>query len=196
MIGQLIGTIVEKNRDTVILLCNGVGFEVGVSDFTMRELHLNTEAKLYTKMIVREDHISMVGFFSKEEKEMFELLTSVSKIGPKVGLNILSSYEITKVRSAIAGSNVSMLSKIPGIGKKTAERLILELKDKVGAAEILDMGDDAGTAASSDDVLEVLLSLGFARNEAMQAIKKLSSSYPDLKGEEMIPKALSLLSRV
>lgn len=195
MIGQLYGTIAEKNKDSVILVCQGVGFEVSVSDLTMRELKIEGQAKLYTKMIVREDHISMVGFASKEEKELFELLTSVSKVGPKVGLSILSSYEISAIRSAIVNSNVSMLSKVPGIGKKTAERLILELKDKIRVSETVDMREQADISDSSE-VLEVLLSLGFGRSEAIKAIKKISDAHPELRGEEMIPKVLSLLSRV
>lgn len=196
MIGRLIGTVVEKGRDSIVLMCNGVGFEIAVSDFTMRELSLEQDVRLYTKMIVREDSLSMAGFYAREEKELFELLTSVSKVGTKVGLNILSSYDINTIKNAILKEDAVLLSKIPGIGKKTAERLILELKDKISPVEI---SQEEGVQASkdeTDDVLLALIGLGFSRTEVLKAIRTVALKHPDLTAQAMIPRALALLSKV
>lgn len=195
MIGRLTGTVVEKEKDTIVLMCNGVGFEIAVSEFTMREFSLEQDIQLYTKMIVREDSLSMVGFYTREEKELFELLTSVSKVGTKVGLSILSSYDIHTVKGAIFRGDAVLLSKVPGIGKKTAERLILELKDKISPLEgSLEEGVKMNVD-ETDDVLLALTALGFSRTEALNAIRAVALKYPNLTAQEMIPKALAVLSK-
>lgn len=195
MIGRLTGTVVEKEKDTIVLMCNGVGFEIAVSEFTMREFSLEQDIQLYTKMIVREDSLSMVGFYTREEKELFELLTSVSKVGTKVGLSILSSYDIHTVKGAILRGDAVLLSKVPGIGKKTAERLILELKDKISPPEgSLEEGVKMNVD-ETDDVLLALTALGFSRTEALNAIRAVALKYPNLTAQEMIPKALAVLSK-
>ncbi|MDO4793723.1 MAG: Holliday junction branch migration protein RuvA [Filifactor alocis] len=195
MIGRLTGTVVEKGRDSIVLMCNGVGFEIAVSDFTMRELSLEQDVQLYTKMIVREDSLSMAGFYTREEKELFELLTSVSKVGTKVGLSILSSYDINTIKTAILKGDAVLLSKVPGIGKKTAERLILELKDKISPLEVSQEEEMQASSDETDDVLLALIGLGFSRAEALKAIRTIALKQPNLTAQAMIPKALALLSK-
>ena len=131
MYSYIKGTVEEINLDYVVIDNNNIGYKINVSSNTIKDLHLGSMAKIYTKLIVREDDMSLCGFATKEEMKMFELLTSVSKIGPKVGLSILSFASPGQLGAYILSEDVSKLSKAPGVGKKTAERIVLELKDKV-----------------------------------------------------------------
>ena len=131
MYSYIKGTVEEIYLDRIVLENNGLGYEINVSSFTAQSVHIGNDAKIFTKLIVREDDMSLCGFATKEEMKMFELLTSVSKIGPKVGLSILSFASPGQLGAYILSEDVAKLSKAPGVGKKTAERIVLELKDKV-----------------------------------------------------------------
>ena len=131
MYSYIKGTVEEINLDYIVIDNNNIGYKINVSSNTIKDLHLGNMAKIYTKLIVREDDMSLCGFATKEEMKMFELLTSVSKIGPKVGLSILSFASPGQLGAYILSEDVAKLSKAPGVGKKTAERIVLELKDKV-----------------------------------------------------------------
>lgn len=198
MIGLLIGEVAEKSIDQILLLCNGIGYEVSVSQNTMKEIFIGKEITLYTKMIVREDFISLVGFFTKEERELFELLTSVSKIGPKVGLAILSTYEPDTVKTCIVTGNVLKLSKVSGIGKKTAERMILELKDKISIFEVnqSELEEGEQLLLGEDEVLEALLSLGFSKGECQKTVERARRENPNVPADKLISIALSKLSKI
>ena len=125
MYSYIKGTVEEINLDYVVIDNNNIGYKINVSSNTIKDLHLGSMAKIYTKLIVREDDMSLCGFATKEEMKMFELLTSVSKIGPKVGLSILSFASPGQLGAYILSEDVSKLSKAPGVGKKTAERIVL-----------------------------------------------------------------------
>ena len=136
MYSYIKGNIEEINLDSLVIEANNIGYKVNASSNTIASVKLGEFCKIYTKLIVREDDMSLCGFASKEELNMFELLTSVSKIGPKVGLGILSFATPKQIGAYIVSEDVAKMSKAPGVGKKTAERIILELKDKVDKTNI------------------------------------------------------------
>ena len=136
MYSYIKGTIEELYLDHIVIDNNNIGYRINVSSNTLKDLQLGNMAKIYTKLIVREDDMSLCGFSTKEELEMFELLTSVSKIGPKVGLGILSFASPRQLGAYIVSEDIAKMSKAPGVGKKTAERIILELKDKIDKQNI------------------------------------------------------------
>ena len=198
MIGLLYGEIEELTLDSILLVCNGVGYEIQVSKNTLKHCKQHSTMKLYTKMIVREDNISLVGFFEKSEKELFEQLTSVSKIGPKVGLSILSTYQVDQIKSYIVTANIEKLSKVTGLGKKTAERIVLELKDKISYFEIENNIIDTVAPVNQieDDTIDALVSLGFSKNESYDAVQKVKQEHTVQSLDELISLSLSKLSKV
>ena len=131
MFGYIKGMVTEIFLDYVIIENSDIGFKLSTSQFTNRKLEIGKEAKLYTKLNVREDDISLLGFADRRELKMYELLNSVSKVGPKVAFSVLSTYDTDSLQAIINNSDATLLSKAPGVGKKTAERIILELRDKV-----------------------------------------------------------------
>ena len=131
MYSYIKGIIEEISLDHVVIDNNGIGYKINASANTIMKLQLGCECKIYTKLIVKEDDMSLCGFYDKEELRMCELLTSISKIGPKVGLGILSFASPKQIGAYILSEDIGKLSKAPGVGKKTAERIVLELKDKI-----------------------------------------------------------------
>lgn len=198
MIGFLRGTIARLKADSCLIDVHGVGYRVSISDATRRELVQGKEAQLYTYLSVREDALQLYGFRTEQEYDMFLVLIGISGIGPKVALGILSSITVSRLATAITNEQTSVLTKLPGIGKKSAERLILELKDKLafaagpGDEELALMAD----APVGDTVLEeasaALAALGFAQNEILVALRGLESCQTS---EEAIKMALKKLSR-
>ena len=178
MIAHLKGTILEKHPNQVILEAFGVGYDVQIPVSTYTALPKQGEAaSLRIHTHVREDAIQLFGFSTSEEKLVFERLISVSGIGPKLAVTVLSGLATAELVSAIRTGDVQRLVRIPGVGKKTAERMILELKDKLAAVELA--GKDAAVGISApalnpleQDVLSALLNLGCARPAAEQAIQK------------------------
>lgn len=197
MIGFLRGTIARLKADSCLIDVHGVGYRVSISDATRRELAQGKEAQLYTYLSVREDALQLYGFRTEQEYDMFLVLIGISGIGPKVALGILSSITVSRLATAITNQQTSVLTKLPGIGKKSAERLILELKDKLafaaGADEQLTLTTDAPVG---DTVLEeasaALAALGFAQNEILVALRGLEKCETS---EEAIKMALKKLSR-
>ena len=177
MYSYIKGTVEEIYLDRIVLENNGIGYEINVSSFTAQSVQKGKDAKIFTKLIVREDDMSLCGFASRKELEMFKLLTSVSKIGPKVGLGILSCATPPQLSAYILSEDIAKLSKCPGVGKKTAERIILELKDKVDKdmAEFeATLFNQAPTGLELDEALEALLALGYSEKEAESALKKVN----------------------
>ena len=180
---------------------SGIGFEIFVPQGSPIYKHSEgDEIQVFTEMIVREDDVSLYGFHNRESLEFFKLLTTVSGIGPKGAMGILGSMPIEELRQAIALGDVKAISKAQGVGKKTAERLVVELKDKVGSPEI-DMetgeiagsGIDAGPAGDDQraEAISALISLGYARAEAFKAVSAVGDE--GLSAEEYIKKALRSL---
>ena len=202
MIGYIKGIIDEIGIDYILIENNGIGYKLLVSTSTLSQLSIGQEAKIYTKMIVREDDISLCGFYSKEEEEMFKLLTSVSKVGTKVGMGILSFAPPARIQSIIINSDVTAMSKAPGVGKKTAERIILELKDKVGKIVIdgLDTmenlplaGKEIAIDNSEDEAISALIALGYTSSEAQESVNFVKQ--PGMDVEAIIKKALEYIMK-
>lgn len=177
MIGYLKGKILSLGTDTALIeTAAGVGFEVLLSGSARGSLSGRTEGEVYTYLQVREDGVSLFGFSSLEEKEMFLKLISVSSVGPKMGIAALSQMSAGDIATAIATNDVKRLSAVKGMGKKTAERIILELREKVSAVAAQSAAGEAVPAvqisASDEDAVVALMTLGFTRSESAKAIAR------------------------
>ena len=190
MIGKLTGTLLEKNPPEVLLDCHGVGYEVNVPMSTFYNLpSVGERVSLLTQFIVREDAQLLYGFATSEERQAFRELIKISGVGPRTALSILSGMGVGDLAQAITLQEAGRLVKVPGIGKKTAERLLLELKGKLGA----DMGG-ARSHATSDaqaDILQALLALGYNDKEAAAALKVLPADVGVSEGIKLSLKALA-----
>lgn len=193
MIASLQGIIDAISKDSMIVNVNGIGFKLSVPTSVLSELGVvGREVKLYTHMHVREDDLSLYGFGSLDELRLFETLISVSGLGPKTAMGMLSAMSADQLAMAIASGSVEMLTTIPGIGKKTADRLILELKDKVGGVMI---STPAGRAAQENaDVVTALVSLGYSAMETARAVNALPTG-KKISLEEKIKLALQYLGK-
>ncbi|MGP8079218.1 MAG: Holliday junction branch migration protein RuvA [Dehalococcoidales bacterium] len=193
MIASLQGIIDAVSTDGMIVNVNGVGFKVGVPTSVLSESGVvGREIKLFTHLHVREDDWSLYGFASIDELKLFETLISVSGLGPKTAMGMLSAMSADQVAMAIASGSVEMLTTIPGIGKKTADRLILELKDKVGGVMI---STPTGRAAQENaDVIATLVSLGYSGPETARAVNALPAGRK-LSLEEKVKLALQYLGK-
>ena len=193
MISYIIGEIKYIGEENFIIENNNIGYLINSSFNTIKTLEINNEFKIFTKMNVREDDISLFGFSSKDELEVFELLTSVSTIGPKNAIAVLSTLNVDKIKLAIVNNDIDTLTKAKGIGKKTASRIILELVDKVKKMAInedLTISDTkiTGTNSEIDVAREALINLGYQRNSIDKVLSSLKDS--DLSLEEIIKEAL------
>ncbi len=175
MIGYIKGEIAEIDADSALIITDaGVGFEVLISGTARTQLSGKKEGALYTSMQVREDGVTLYGFSSLEEKRMFQLLTSVPGVGPKLGIAVLSSLTVADVAMAIATSDIKKLSTVKGMGKKTAERIIVDLREKMGSGEIT-TADGSVILPPTDgdeDAIVALMTMGFTRAECTKAIAK------------------------
>jgi Holliday junction DNA helicase RuvA len=189
MITTLRGTITEKSNSTVVLECGGVGYGVFVAFEDFGALEKDSAAKLYIYEHVRENSYDLFGFRSQETKLLFELLLSVNGVGPKMALAILSIANVSQVKQAIATGDVKFISQAVGVGKRVAERVVVDLKDKVG----LEPSEDATgflavpTGNLSDEALQGLVALGYSVQDAAEALKNIDKN---LSTEERIRKAL------
>lgn len=199
MIASLNGKLLLKNNNTAIIECSGVGFKCSITQNTFSHLGaVDTNVFLYTYLAVREDALELFGFYSQTELEMFKLITSVSGVGPKLGLAVLSAFTPDKILLYIASGDAKALTAASGVGLKLAQRMVLELKDKVGSVAAdngLDSIASVGNANSnnaSKEAIEALVSLGYTQSEASLAVSRLDG---DLTTDEFIKQALRLLSR-
>lgn len=191
MIARLNGLLIEKSPPLIVIDCSGVGYEVEVPMSTFYNLpEVGAKVTLLTHMVVREDAQLLYGFGTEQEKSTFRQLLKVNGIGAKSALSILSGVSIDDLVQAVSMQEVAMLTRIPGIGKKTAERLLLELKDKFGAAGLSASGNQAKSA--TNDILNALLALGYNDREALAAVKLLEK---DVTVADGIKQALKLLSK-
>ena len=199
MIGHLSGTILEKHPNQIMLDVGGVGYDVQIPISTYSSLaDTGAAASLRIHTHVREDAIVLFGFSTAEEKALFERLISVSGIGPKLALAVLSGLPTSGLVTAIRSSDIAALVRIPGVGKKTAERMVLELKDKLAAVEVA--GKAAAAAESGPDynaldkdVLSALLNLGCARPAAEEALRKVKEKGQPAAFEAYFRAALALV---
>ena len=193
MIGRLSGVLLEKNPPQVLLDVGGVGYEVDVPMSTFYNLpKIGEKVALFTQLIIREDAHLLYGFGTESERATFKQLLKVSGVGPKVGLAVLSGMSVNDLAEAVATQESGRLVKVPGIGKKTAERLLLELKDKLKVDVRIAVGGDVAKPSSAADILNALISLGYNDKEALYAIKQLPK---DITVSEGIRHALKSLSK-
>ena len=195
MIAQLRGTLVEKGIDHVLVDVGGVGFRVAVSLNTLATLpSVGQTAQLHTQLIVRmnaEDVLLLVGFATSEERAAFDLITSVQGIGPKLAMSILSTLEASELARAVRAGDHARLTRIPGIGKKTAERLVLELRDKFAATPAPATGKRPLGAPA---VSSALINLGYKPAEADRAAEQAAAAHPGAGVAELVKAALRILA--
>lgn len=197
MYSYIMGKVISKSKNILILENNNIGYEIYMTEIALSELNIGEDAKIYTYYNVTQDNISLFGFKNLEEKKMFENLISVSKIGAKTAIGILSSISAAELAISIITNDINRLSKLPGIGKKTAQRLVLEVIDKVKTEEIIFTEEEQesnenylNTTEKEKDVIEALKVLGYNIKEIDNVIKTL-----DIKSstEDMIKQALKIL---
>jgi Holliday junction DNA helicase RuvA len=191
MIAQLSGTIIHTDTRALVLDVHGVGYKVWIGSESLQKMAKvgpNT-VKIWTYLQVRENSLDLYGFANAAELETFELLITISGIGPKTAAGILNIVSIATIRSAIASNDPSYLTKISGIGKKNAEKIVRELSDKI---ETLDSDKPTESMRHDSDVIEALKSLGYAEREAREALKKVPAD--ESSAGERVKKALKILS--
>lgn len=197
MIAQLTGTLLQKAADRVVVDIQGVGYEVLIPFSTYYELGDSGEkVSLHIHTHVREDALALYGFRTAEEKKLFMELIQVSGIGPKLGVTILSGLPVAELVEAVSAADIARLSGIPGVGKKTAERMALEMKDKVLKLfpEMQETQARSGGGVVHKDVVSALVNLGYPRNKAEVAVSKVSSAEDPERFDVLLKKALKELS--
>ena len=197
MISYVRGALDNKEPNRVIVDVNGLGYEIFVPLSTYQELPaIGDQVKLHTYHHVREDTMQLYGFLTSEEKEVFELVLSISGVGTKVALSILSSISVNEFRSAVAQGDMKTLTKISGIGKKSAERMVLELRDKIGNVRIDDrMASILAGGSGNDAVSAIVLNLGASQSAAEYAVYRAERLLgKDAEIEDLIAQAVKLLA--
>lgn len=176
MIARLRGTVIEKDLTRIVLDVSGVGYEVQMPISDTAELNLNQPADIHTYFQVREQSQELFGFLTSASKALFELLITVQGVGPKAALAILSIGQFEQVRSAIARSDAKYIQQATGVGKKTAERVCVDLSDKVGVPSVLSDQAIQTELDTSDEAVEALLALGYSPSDAMQALAGIDAN--------------------
>jgi Holliday junction DNA helicase RuvA len=190
VIGRIHGVLLEKTFPQVVVTCNGVGYEIDVPMSTFYPLpRAGEEVTLYTHLVVREDAHLLFGFLTSGERATFRQLLKISGVGPKVALSVLSGMSVDDLAGAVSAEDSGRLTRIPGIGKKTAERLVLELRDKLPKVALAVRADGG---AAGGDVVNALLALGYNEREAQAVVKGLSAELPLA---DAIRQALKLLAK-
>ena len=192
MITQIKGRLIEKSPTELVVDCNGIGYSVNISLNTYSQIGNDENIKLYTYLLIKEDSHSLYGFFKKSERSLFKLLISVSGVGASTSRMMLSSLSPSEIISAIMSENVQVVQSIKGIGLKTAQRIILELKDKVLSLE--EAGDDSLTLnKQSEEASSALEVLGYSKKQTSKLLSKIISENPGINVESIIKKALNKL---
>ncbi len=179
MIAYLKGKVIKKNIDSAIIDVNGVGYLVYMPLSTLTHLNLNDDVQLYITTVSRENVIELYGFLTEKEQEVFKKLMKVPKIGAKLSCIILSGIDVEKLISAIKENNIKLLSSIPGIGKKTAERICIDLKDKFEIREKY-------SSSMKEELISALINLGFKRNEIENIAEKITKKHKDEPIENLL----------
>jgi Holliday junction DNA helicase RuvA len=191
MIGKLTGIISEKQPPMLLIDVNGVGYEVLATMNTFYHLpEEKTAVSLYTHLIVREDAHTLYGFYHTRERSLFRTLIKVNGVGPKLALSILSGIETDRFVQCVQNNDASSLVRIPGVGKKTAERLIIEMRDKLDDWQV-SLPNASTTTQTSDDAISALVTLGYKQKEAERAVKHIFDN--NLSSEQLIREALKAM---
>jgi Holliday junction DNA helicase RuvA len=190
MITQLKGRLVEKNPTHIVVDCNGVGYLLHISLHTYEQLTSDELLTVFTHLSIKEDAHTLYGFVTKVEREIFRLLISVSGVGPSIARTMLSSMTSEEIQQAIASENVALIQSVKGIGAKTAQRLILDLKDKILKTYELEELPSLQHNTNKEEALSALEVLGFARKISEKVLDKILKAEPDLSLEILIKKAL------
>ncbi|NRD18973.1 Holliday junction branch migration protein RuvA [Winogradskyella eckloniae] len=193
MITHIEGKLVEKNPTDVVIDCNGVGYFINISFHTFSQIPDKEHLRLYTHLQVREDAHSLYGFSSKTEREIFKLLISVSGIGANTARTMLSSLTPDQVKDGIASGDVSLIQSVKGIGLKTAQRVIIDLKDKVLKVYGIDELSLQTNNTDKDEALSALEVLGFNKKQSEKVVDKILQAQPDALVEQIIKEALKNL---
>lgn len=200
MIASVRGTVTAIGLDHAVVEVGGVGLAVRTTPATLAGLRRGQQATLATTLVVREDSLTLYGFAAPAAKELFELVQSVSGVGPKIALALLAVLDPDELRRALAGGDTVTLTRAPGIGRKGAERLVLELKDKVGLVPSGEPGAGGPSAPWTDQLTEALAGLGFTAKQASDAVAQVSADSEDaavVSGDVgvLLRRALALLGR-
>ena len=192
MISKLTGAVAEKDSDYLIIEVGGIGYKVNVSPDVVAKAKEKEEISLFTYLAVRENSLDLYGFLGKGELVFFELLVSVSGIGPKGALGVLSQATPIQLETSITTGDCSILTKVSGIGEKTAERIILELKNKIGKISSL-QGTVSKTSNVDIETMEALIALGYSQRDAQEALREIGSKTKNVN--EKVKRALKILGR-
>jgi holliday junction DNA helicase RuvA len=193
MIASVRGEVVDIALDHAVIEAAGVGYKVMATPSTLATLRRGTEARLITAMIVREDSMTLYGFPDGEARDLFSTLLGVSGVGPKIALATLAVHDAQALRQALADGDVTALTRVPGIGKRGAERMVLELRDKIGAVSTSPSA--TGGHAIRTPVVEALVGLGFAVKQAEEATDTVLADDPDATTSTALRSALSMLGK-
>ena len=192
MIKYIIGDIKYIGEDFIILDNNGIGYKIGTSTSILRNFDINKNYQVHTYMAIREDAMDLYGFFDREELDFFELLISVSTIGPKNALSILSTLDAASIQKAINNNDIEALTKAKGVGKKTASRIILELSDKVSKMPQLEEAEEVHISSDLDAAVDALANLGYQRSDVVKGMTKVETENREI--EDIIKDCLLILS--
>ncbi|MDV7197744.1 Holliday junction branch migration protein RuvA [Rhodococcus kroppenstedtii] len=197
MISSVRGTVLDIALDHVVVEAGGLGYRVNVTPATLASLTRGAEATLVTSMILREDSMTLYGFTDGTSRDLFGLLQTVSGVGPRLAMAVLAVLEPDALRTALADGNTSALTRVPGIGKRGAERMVVELRDKIDGvvAAPPTAAGPAGTGAVRDQVVEALVGLGFPVKQAETAVDAVLADTPDATTATALRSALSTLGR-
>lgn len=193
MITQIRGRLVEKNPTYVVIDCSGVGYLLNISLQTYSSLGDDEAVKMYTHLSIREDAHTLYGFYTKTEREVFRLLISVSGIGPSIARTMLSSMTSEEIQNAIASENVALIQSVKGIGAKTAQRVIVDLRDKILKTFDIDEVSVQTNNTNKEEALSALEVLGFNRKQSDKVVSNILKESPEATVELLIKKALKVL---
>ncbi|WP_216903159.1 Holliday junction branch migration protein RuvA [Nocardia alni] len=199
MIASVRGEVLEIGLDHAVIEAAGVGYRLNATPATLATLTRGEESRLYTAMIVREDSMTLFGFADTEARELFGLLQTVTGVGPRLAMAVLAVLEPEALRKALAESNVAALTRVPGIGKRGAERMVVELRDKVNLVPVQSGPPGSGPAPVvtpvRDQVVEALIGLGFPAKQAEPAVDAVLAEQPDLDTSKALRAALGTLGK-
>ena len=198
MIAYIRGTVTALEEDTAVIETSGIGYLVSLPGGDLSELSVGDEVKIRIYMAVREDAVQLFGFLTQDELTVFRLLIGVSGIGPKGALSVLSTLSTDELRFAVLSDDAASISKVPGIGKKTAQKLILDLKDKLDLEQAFELKAAHASAAppadsAQSEAVEALTALGYPAAAALKAVRKAASGSPDKTVEQLLKEALKAL---
>lgn len=200
MYAYFIGKITYMTADSVVLEVNNIGYNIKVSAQTIQNLgHLSGEVKLYTYTYVKEDALNLFGFLTREELDLFKMMLTVNGIGPKGALSILSTLSVDTLRFAILSGDAKSIAKSPGVGAKSAERLIIDLKDKINAEDVFTLNSSESNAVivtqelpAKKEAIEALTALGYSATDALKAVNQITCA-EDTTVEEILKQALKVI---